>query len=159
MRTRAGSRRHLRRCLGAASGTVVLAVGLVVALSPGATAAHGGRGSSSTVVVTLRDFRYSANVQSVPAGSVTFHIVNRGQSTHEFNVDRTDLADGSLPIRADGITVNEESSDLHRVDSVNTIEYHSTADLTVNLKRGHYVLYCNLEGHYQGGMHVSLTVR
>jgi uncharacterized cupredoxin-like copper-binding protein len=27
------------------------------------------------------------------------------------------------------------------------------------LAPGHYVLFCNLEGHYLGGMNVSLEVR
>ncbi len=110
------------------------------------TAGAQSPGHSSTVEITQRDFRFHANVTSVPAGTVTFRVHNRGPSTHEFNVDRTELPDGSLPLRADGLTVNE-------------VSYQSTDELTVHLKPGHYVLYCNLEGHYLGGMHVSLTVR
>ncbi len=123
------------------------------------TAGAQSPGHSSTVEITQRDFRFHANVTSVPAGTVTFRVHNRGPSTHEFNVDRTELPDGSLPLRADGLTVNEDSPVLHRIDSLNEVSYQSTDELTVHLKPGHYVLYCNLEGHYLGGMHVSLTVR
>ena len=158
MRRRAGSTRSLR-CGLAAAAVGALGVGLVATQSAAAPARDAGRQSSSTVVVTLRDFRYRANVHVVPSGSVTFHVINQGPSTHEFNVDRTDLPDGSLPLRGDGLTVNEDSPQLHRIDSLNEIEYHSSADLTLDLKPGRYVLYCNLEGHYLGGMHVSLTVR
>ena len=35
----------------------------------------------------------------------------------------------------------------------------TTKDLTVNLPAGHYVLLCNLPGHYMGGMRVGFTVR
>jgi uncharacterized cupredoxin-like copper-binding protein len=31
--------------------------------------------------------------------------------------------------------------------------------LAANLEAGHYVLVCNLPGHYQGGMRVDLTVK
>ena len=31
--------------------------------------------------------------------------------------------------------------------------------LGLGLTPGNYVLYCNLEGHYLGGMHASLAVR
>ena len=30
--------------------------------------------------------------------------------------------------------------------------------LVLHLAPGHYVLYCNLEGHYLGGMYAALTV-
>ena len=114
---------------------------------------------STTVVVKIRDFKYHANRSVVPAGTVTFVVVNAGPSTHEFNVDRTDLPDGSLPLRADGLTVNEDSPLVHRIDSIDAVDYQSTASLTLHLTPGRYVLYCNLEGHYLGGMHTSLTVR
>ena len=36
---------------------------------------------------------------------------------------------------------------------------HRTEDLTLDLKPGRYVLWCNLEGHYLGGMHETFDVR
>jgi len=74
-------------------------------------------------------------------------------------VDRTDLASGALPLKADGLTVDEESKALHRIDSIEQLNLGNTGDLSLNLKPGHYVLYCNLEGHYLGGMHVGFDVR
>ena len=41
-------------------------------------------------------------------------------------------------------------------ESVQLDERHQ---LDLDLDPGHYVLFCNLEGHYLGGMHVDLEVQ
>ena len=110
------------------------------------------------VVVVEHDFGLVASRSSVPAGTVTFEIENRGPSTHELNVDETSAAAGSLPLQQDDLQVNEDSPRLHNVGSLGDIRVYSSHDLTLHLKRGHYVLFCNLEGHYLGGMHVALNV-
>ena len=38
------------------------------------------------------------------------------------------------------------------------LEAGDKKNLTLNLPPGHYVLYCNLEGHYLGSMHATLDV-
>lgn len=38
------------------------------------------------------------------------------------------------------------------------MEAGATTTLTVNLKPGHDVFFCNLPAHYQMGMHVDVTV-
>lgn len=139
-------------------GLVALAVGVGVVI--GAVGGAGATGStSSTVRFTEHDFDLKSRGLDVPAGVVTLVVQNRGPSTHEFNVDRSDLPAGQLPLRDDGLTVNEDSSLLQRVNSLNEIPDGTTQQLTVRLRPGHYVLYCNLEGHYLGGMHLDLNVR
>src|SRR5262249_24289350 len=137
---------------------VLLASAALVASFVG-TAGAQGAGHASTVNVTQRDFKFQSDKATVPARTVTFRVHNRGPSAREFNVARTTLPDGGLPLRADGLTANEDSPPLHRIDSLNDVSYQDTQELTVHLTPGHYVMYCNLEGHYLGGMHVSLTVR
>ena len=34
----------------------------------------------------------------------------------------------------------------------------TTAELTLPLQAGHYVVMCNIEGHYQAGMYADLTI-
>ncbi len=145
------------RRAGALVGLAVVGALAVFAVSGSAGAQSSGR--ATTVTVRLRDFKYHASPAVVPAGTITFKVVNAGPSTHEFNVDRTALPDGSLPLRADGLTVNEQSPLVDNVGSISTVDDGQTASLTLRLTPGHYVLFCNLEGHYLGGMHVSLTVR
>ena len=39
------------------------------------------------------------------------------------------------------------------------IDLWHTDTLVLRLPPGHYVVFCNLEGHYLGGMHTLLEVR
>ena len=104
------------------------------------------------------DFKITASTNSVPAGTVTLQVKNHGPSTHEINIDETSAGPGALPLLANSLQVNEDSSSLHNVGSLSGIRVGTTQDLTLRLKPGHYVLFCNLEGHYLGGMHVALEV-
>jgi uncharacterized cupredoxin-like copper-binding protein len=38
------------------------------------------------------------------------------------------------------------------------VKLDHTQDLSVDLKPGHYVLFCNLRGHFMGGMFTDLEV-
>jgi uncharacterized cupredoxin-like copper-binding protein len=135
---------------------VAMIASAVVWVAPsafGSTSASGHR-----LDVTIRDFKVTVSRHTIGAGRVVIHVTNRGPSTHEMNLDRTDLAPGSLPLKADGLTVDEGSRALHRIDSIEELNLGDSGDLTVRLKPGRYVLYCNLEGHYLGGMHASFDV-
>ena len=120
-----------------------------------------GAGSSANTDETdinLTDFTLHITTATAKPGEIAFRLHNDGPSTHEFNVDRTDLDAGALPLREDGLSVDEASKLMARVDSVEIIEAGDTAHLTVDLPAGHYVLYCNLEGHYLGHMYANFDV-
>jgi uncharacterized cupredoxin-like copper-binding protein len=136
---------------------VLFAAAWIVAAGAGCSSGSSSP-AASRVVITEHDFGLQASVRSVRAGAVTMHVVNRGPSTHELNIDRTSFADGSLPLMPDGLTVNEDSPAMQRVDSVSVVRLGASQDLHLRLAPGHYVLYCNLEGHYLGTMHTSLEV-
>jgi uncharacterized cupredoxin-like copper-binding protein len=140
--------------------TRVLAVGLlVVALGWSAPAAFAAESvPRNRLDVTIRDFKVKVSRRTVRTGRVLIHVDNQGPSTHEMNLDRTDLASGSLPLKPDGLTVDEANPALHRIDSIEQLDLAASGDLTVRLRPGHYVLYCNLEGHYLGGMRASFDV-
>jgi uncharacterized cupredoxin-like copper-binding protein len=108
--------------------------------------------------VVLEDFKLTTSSLKVRAGRVVFDVANHGPSTHEFNVDRTDLAAEQLPIDGSGLLVQEDAPELHRVGSVESLPLASTRGLALDLAPGHYVLYCNLEGHYLSNMRVGLDV-
>ena len=67
---------------------------------------------------------------------------------------KTDLAEDALPV--DGSTVTEDTLDL--VDEAEDIAPGVGTSLTVDLEPGSYVVICNIEGHYDAGMHAALTV-
>ncbi|HET7869833.1 MAG TPA: hypothetical protein VFM85_05905, partial [Actinomycetota bacterium] len=72
----------------------IMALGLVAA---------GCGGGGEDVDITLQEFAVGAVPSSVPAGSVTFNIENKGpDDTHEFVVIRTDLDPTALPTEENG---------------------------------------------------------
>jgi uncharacterized cupredoxin-like copper-binding protein len=111
------------------------------------------------VNVRLEDFRVRRDAAVVPAGTVSFRILNQGPTTHEFIVVRTDRAPDKLPLQRDGLTVNEEAPGIDLLDEAEGLDIDDRQTLVLRLASGHYVLYCNLEGHYLGGMYAALTVR
>jgi uncharacterized cupredoxin-like copper-binding protein len=111
------------------------------------------------VNLLLKDFKVLRDAAVVPAGTVSFRIRNQGPTTHEVIVVRTDRAPDKLPLQRDGLTVDEEGPGIDFLDEVEGLDIDDRQTLVLDLAAGHYVLYCNLEGHYLGGMYEALTVR
>ncbi len=113
-------------------------------------------GGPAAVNVTLTTYGISLSTATVRAGSVTFNVKNDATDLiHEFVVVKTDTPADQLTLDAEG-NVTEES--LTVVDEIEDIEIGKGGELTVDLAAGHYVLICNVAGHYKGGMHADLTV-
>jgi uncharacterized cupredoxin-like copper-binding protein len=147
MRTRHSSRR--RMLFGAAALMVLSGCTGGLPTNPSTV--------GSIVDVTVKDFEITAPVGVVAAdGTVTFRIYNKGPATHEFVVARTDLPSGELPLGVDGTSADEEQFDVP--GEVSEIPTWTTEALTLRLAPGRYVFFCNLEGHYLGGMHASFRV-
>jgi hypothetical protein len=132
--------------------------GVAVALSgcgsgAGAPAAAGAATSGGGAAqVKERDFKITGP-RTLPPGKVDLSVDNTGPDDHELIVVR---AAGPLPRRADGLTVNEDAIEKQ---TVATLEpgmgvRHVTADLSA----GRYVMFCNMQGHYLGGMHHAFRV-
>ena len=111
------------------------------------------------VNVRLEDFKVQQDAAVVPAGTVSFRILNQGPTSHEFIVVRTDRDPDKLPLQRDGLTVDEEGPGIDLLDEVGGLDIDDRQTLDLRLTPGHYVLYCNLEGHYLGGMYATLTAR
>jgi uncharacterized cupredoxin-like copper-binding protein len=140
----------------------VLALGLVaVAIAVPLTVARRDeptpRGTLQNVL--LEDFEVRQEATVVPAGKVSFLIRNQGPTTHEVIVVRTDLAPDKLPLQSDGLTVDEEGDGIKFLEEVEGLDIDDRETLILDLAPGRYVLYCNLEGHYLGGMYEALIVR
>jgi uncharacterized cupredoxin-like copper-binding protein len=115
--------------------------------------------SGTPVNVLLEDFKVRQDPAAVPAGTIRFRVLNQGPTTHELIVVRTDRAPDKLPLQGDGLTVDEEGPGVELLDEVEGLDIDDRQTLVLRLTPGHYVMYCNLEGHYLGGMHAALTVR
>src|SRR5436190_22153652 len=142
--------------LSAAFRLACVALGVVLVVA--ATACSSGNSSRSSetrvVQVTERDFRISAP-QRIKAGTVQLSVHNRGPDAHELILIR---ADGPLPMRPDGTTVDEEAVEASTAGALEPEEPNSFSLLTVHLTPGHYEFICNMAGHYLGGMRAELIV-
>lgn len=112
--------------------------------------------TTSVVRVTGRDFHIGVVHGRIRAGTVIFRVTNRGPDEHEFIVIR---ADHGLPMRPDGITLDEDALEKSIVDAVEPAPAGETNVLRLSLKRGRYEVVCNMFGHYMGGMHARLVVQ
>jgi uncharacterized cupredoxin-like copper-binding protein len=114
-------------------------------------------GGPSAVTATLTDTSIQLSSSSATAGDVTFHITNTSAAeTHELVVIQTDLPADQLPPGADN-NIDEEK--LTSMGEKGDILLGQSADLTLKLPAGHYLLICNLPGHYQAGMHADFIVQ
>jgi uncharacterized cupredoxin-like copper-binding protein len=108
----------------------------------------------------LTEFAINPERTSARPGSVTFHVRNAGELTHEFLVIRTDLPHAQLPRLASGLGVDESQLDV--VGRIDTIAPGDEAETTLELDGGNYVLICNLSSdsvsHYLSGMYDRFTV-
>ena len=96
-----------------------------------------------------------ANGDSAPAGNVAFAVRNVGAILHNLRVVQSDLAADQLPVAAG--QVDENAVDVKiRIDDIAAGEAKSGQ---AELPAGRYVLFCNIAGHYQLGMHTSFTVQ
>jgi uncharacterized cupredoxin-like copper-binding protein len=85
----------------------------------------GARTTATTVTVTAKDFKFVLSRRSAPHGRVTFKLVNRGKTPHDFKI------------------VGKKTRRLRP-------EQRTT--LTVTLTKGRHAYVCTVPGHAAAGM-------
>jgi uncharacterized cupredoxin-like copper-binding protein len=127
----------------------------------GGEAAGGGE-----VNVVVSEFIVEPEQESVDAGEVTFVVDNQGGDIHEFLVVDAASAE-DLPVDDDRAFDEAAFGEDKVLDEVEDIESGDTAELTLDLEAGTYVLLCNvveeeetgeIESHFAEGMHATFTV-
>ena len=129
---------------------LLLAAALLVPIATACTES----GGEADVQVSLRDDAVTLDPTSGAAGSLTFSVTNDGSDTHEIEIFRGDVDPSTLPI--EGNVASTEGLTL--VDEVEDITPGSSADLTVDVEAGSYVIMCNLPGHFEQGMYSTFDV-
>jgi uncharacterized cupredoxin-like copper-binding protein len=128
--------------------------------------ASGDGDGGEEVNVVVSEFTVEPDPESVGAGEVTFVVDNQGGEIHEFLVVDADSAD-DLPVDADGAFDEAAFGKDKVLDEVEDIESGDTAELTLDLEAGTYLLLCNVveeeesgevESHFMEGMHATFTV-
>jgi plastocyanin len=113
---------------------VTLAAALLAVVGVVAGPAIGARShtTGTAVTVTATEFHFKLSKTSVPHGSVTFTVVNKGHVGHDFKIGGT-----KTPLIKPG----------------------KSDKFTVTLKKGKAAYLCTVPGHAAAGMKGSLTVK
>lgn len=126
-----------------------LAVVAVLALTAGCGSSDDTKAKSVSVV--MEEFTVQPTPASVAAGKVTFDVANKGKLKHEFVVVATSK-------QADELLKGDEADETGNAGEIGDLPPGSNKKLSITLKAGHYVLLCNLPGHYKAGQRTDFTV-
>lgn len=95
---------------------------------------------------------------SAPAGEITFDVTNTSKDyVHEMIVSPLPPEGKQLPYVADENRVDEQAAG--HLGEVEELDPGASGSLTILLKAGKYILYCNIPGHYTNGMWTEFTVK
>jgi uncharacterized cupredoxin-like copper-binding protein len=112
------------------------------------TSAQVAAAKTGTVYVQLGDIWAAPTVSSVKAGKVTFKARNVGRLPHELMVER-------MPMKFDApMKPNEDAAQ----GMIPDMDGGGSGQMTMRLKPGTYMLFCNVEGHYAAGQHILFHV-
>jgi uncharacterized cupredoxin-like copper-binding protein len=112
--------------------------------------------SGGPVKVLLGDYSVNPNPAGVKAGKVTFNVQNDGKMRHELILFRSDLDPTALPTASNKV---DEAAVGKKIGELEGFKPGDTQSMTADLDAGHYVLLCNISGHYAKGMVSSFDVK
>jgi uncharacterized cupredoxin-like copper-binding protein len=123
-------------------------------------AAAGGPGTAGKAVeIKMGEFYFNPKNATAPAGKTKIEAPNEGSVEHELVLFKTNKNPAKLPTEANG-EVDEEKLDKEAEEAgeIADVEAGETKSESFNLTPGKYVMFCNLPGHYAGGMYGTITV-
>jgi len=132
---------------------VVLVASPLLASCGGASNAPQSGGFA--VAVKERDFKI-VMPGHLSAGTHVLAVHNEGPVDRELIAIR--LGKGRLPLRRDGITLDEDALEPAEAGALEPGAPGATRNVTLRLKPGRYEFVCNMAGHYLSGMHKTVQV-
>ena len=103
---------------------------------------------AGSVSVSLGEMFVKPAQSTFKAGKITFYAKNDGATAHMFMVERA-------PLKFDSPAMPSESAAMA---DTGTLQPGQAKAVSVMLKPGTYVLFCNVPGHYAAGQHTTITV-
>ena len=120
----------------------------------------------SVVMITLQDASADPSIAgmtmkidnaTVKAGRVTLQAVNASKElVHEVLVVPAPATGSQLPYDPKSNRVIEKR--IHSLGEISDLKPGGRGKLTLRLKPGAYLLFCNQAGHYKAGMSTTLNV-
>jgi uncharacterized cupredoxin-like copper-binding protein len=114
--------------------------------------------AATTLHVTLTDqMEVKLETNIVKAGRVVVDVKNEAESQqHEVIIARLKDRNQAVSVTPGQDRVDEKK--MKTLGEVSDLDPGKEGRLSINLKPGEYLLYCNMKGHYQAGMLAHLTV-
>jgi uncharacterized cupredoxin-like copper-binding protein len=143
--------------LGVAGVLLIIATVLIVTLAASPSGGLTVPKADRVARVSLSDYSIQGPSTLAP-GKYEFVVTNKGTVPHELVMFATTAAATGMPMGKDG-DVNEDSSSLESVvDSGSSLAPGESRILYGEFEAGHYVMVCNLAGHYRLGMREDVAV-
>jgi uncharacterized cupredoxin-like copper-binding protein len=130
-------------------GALAVLAAAIVAVALASTSSAASKSST----VTLSEFKVSPSPKTVSHGKVTFNVKNKGDMEHELVVIKTSKSASKLSMSGN------RASEKGAVGEIEDVAGGKSKKGSFNLKAGHYVLICNIPGHYKAGMRSDFTVK
>jgi uncharacterized cupredoxin-like copper-binding protein len=125
----------------------------------GCGGSHPSSHDGTVIEIGLKNFAIAAP-HTVRAGDVTLRIASTGPTMHELNIAAAAMPADRLPVSADGLVDDQTlRPGFRHLEEREGLDMGDRATMHLHLAPGHYVLYCNMDGHYQAGMATEFTVR
>ncbi len=111
----------------------------------------------SGAMMDMATMGITADTVEIPAGEVTFRVVNESQEFyHSMVISPVGDPSKELPYLIEERMVDEEAAVA--TARVKELKPHDSGSVTVDMQPGTYILYCNIAGHYVMGMWTMVTV-
>jgi uncharacterized cupredoxin-like copper-binding protein len=107
--------------------------------------------------MSMATMHVSAEPAKIPPGEVTFMAKNASSEfVHEMVIARVRDPSQPLPYIDEDMVVDEDGAGFR--GKVSELGPGQTAGITLVVKTGTYMIYCNVAGHYAMGMWTLVTV-
>jgi uncharacterized cupredoxin-like copper-binding protein len=101
----------------------------------------------------------SLSTDHAKAGKVEFEVKNSSTTmVHEFLIVKTDMTFDQFPIDPENPAKVDEDKLKGVKELSSDLDPGNSGKLTMDLKPGRYVVFCNQPGHFAAGMHLIFTV-
>ncbi len=102
--------------------------------------------------IKAKEMKFSPSAITTKPGPLKITLVNNGEMPHELVVLRTSQTSPELKV------TNKKVSEKNSIGEIENVKPGEEKTKTFNLKNGHYVIVCNLPGHYSAGMRGDIVV-